>query len=162
MTEEVPRSGQYPSSLPKVSVKKQKKQIILSQSMVIDMDPNKVCHYCDHYARRSYAPTEKRPSRNCDTASRPNPQPYNHFPFRVALDRYCGTVHRGHAPGVDALNRALWTDAGRGVRDADQRHRGPQSVPVVLPGAAGGAAPCRNGYRATRAGTPTRRGGALL
>jgi hypothetical protein len=42
MTEEVPRSGHYPSSLPKVSVKKPKKQIILSQSMVIDMDPNKV------------------------------------------------------------------------------------------------------------------------
>jgi hypothetical protein len=42
VTEEVPRSGHYPSSLPKVSVKKPKKQIILSQSMVIDMDPNKV------------------------------------------------------------------------------------------------------------------------
>ena len=71
-------------------------------------------------------------------------------------------MHRGHAPGVDALNRALWTDTGRGVRDADRRHRGPQSIPVVLPRAAGGAAAGRDGHRATRAGTPTGRGGALL
>ena len=42
VTEEVPRSGHYPSSLPKISVKKPNKQIILSQSMVIDMDPSKV------------------------------------------------------------------------------------------------------------------------
>ncbi|KAH9966550.1 hypothetical protein BC827DRAFT_1124900 [Russula dissimulans] len=35
------RSGHYPSSLPRANVKKPKKQIILSQSMVIDMDPNK-------------------------------------------------------------------------------------------------------------------------
>jgi hypothetical protein len=40
--DEVPRSGHYPSSLPRVYVKKPKKQIILSQSMVIDTDPNKV------------------------------------------------------------------------------------------------------------------------
>ncbi|KAI9508459.1 hypothetical protein F5148DRAFT_1284026 [Russula earlei] len=39
--EDAPRSGHYPSGLPKVNVKKPKKQIILSQSMVIDMDPNK-------------------------------------------------------------------------------------------------------------------------
>jgi len=73
VTEEVPRSGHYPSSLPKVSVKKPKKQIILSQSMVIDMDPNKV-RSIDSGQRSlgtffSRAPTEKRPGRNCDTAS---------------------------------------------------------------------------------------------
>jgi hypothetical protein len=41
-TEEAPRSGHYPSSQPRVSVKKAKRQIILSQSMVIDTDLNKV------------------------------------------------------------------------------------------------------------------------
>ena len=41
--EETPRPGHhYPSSLPRVSVKRAKKQIILSQSMVIDADLNKV------------------------------------------------------------------------------------------------------------------------
>ncbi|KAI9466089.1 hypothetical protein BJY52DRAFT_321839 [Lactarius psammicola] len=39
--DEAPRSGHYPSSLPRTIVKKTKKRIILSQSMVIDMDPNK-------------------------------------------------------------------------------------------------------------------------
>jgi hypothetical protein len=39
--DEAPRSGHYPSSLPRTVVKKTKKRIILSQSMVIDMDPNK-------------------------------------------------------------------------------------------------------------------------
>ncbi|KAH9180434.1 hypothetical protein EDB89DRAFT_2110549 [Lactarius sanguifluus] len=39
--DDAPRSGQYPSSLPRTVVKKSKKRIILSQSMVIDMDPNK-------------------------------------------------------------------------------------------------------------------------
>ncbi|KAI9446570.1 hypothetical protein H4582DRAFT_2069885 [Lactarius indigo] len=39
--DEAPRSGHYPSSLPRTIVKKSKKRIILSQSMVIDMDPNK-------------------------------------------------------------------------------------------------------------------------
>ncbi|KAI0273508.1 hypothetical protein BC834DRAFT_854125 [Gloeopeniophorella convolvens] len=39
--DDAPRSGYYPSSVPKVQVKKPKKRIILSQSMVIDMDPNK-------------------------------------------------------------------------------------------------------------------------
>jgi len=41
-TEEAPRSGHYPSSQPRVSVKKANRQIILSQSMVIDTDLNKV------------------------------------------------------------------------------------------------------------------------
>jgi len=41
--EETPRPGHhYPSSLPRVSAKRAKKQIILSQSMVIDADLNKV------------------------------------------------------------------------------------------------------------------------
>lgn len=39
--DDAPRSGHYPSSLPRNIVKKSKKRIILSQSMVIDMDPNK-------------------------------------------------------------------------------------------------------------------------
>ncbi|KAH9005027.1 hypothetical protein EDB86DRAFT_1705902 [Lactarius hatsudake] len=39
--DDAPRSGHYPSSLPRTVVKKSKKRIILSQSMVIDMDPNK-------------------------------------------------------------------------------------------------------------------------
>jgi hypothetical protein len=42
-SEEAPRLGHYPSSLPRANVKKVKKQIILSQSMVIDTDLNKVC-----------------------------------------------------------------------------------------------------------------------
>lgn len=40
--DEAPRSGHYPSSLARTVSKKTKKRIILSQSMVIDMDPNKV------------------------------------------------------------------------------------------------------------------------
>jgi hypothetical protein len=55
--EEAPRSGHYPSSLPRANVKKAKKQIILSQSMVIDTDLNKVRpRVLIHLAKRlSYA-----------------------------------------------------------------------------------------------------------
>ena len=130
--------------------------------MVIDMDLNRVGRPLRHPWRLSYVSTEKRPGRNCDTAPRPDPQPGNDLPLRAALDRHSGAMHRGHATGVDAHDRAVRADAGRSVRDADQRDRGAQSVPVVLPRAARGAAAGRAGHRAARAGAPAGRGGALL
>jgi len=63
-TEEAPRLGHYPSSVPRASVRKPKKQIILSQSMVIDMDPNKVLSSpLRPFGYLSYPFAEKRPSK---------------------------------------------------------------------------------------------------
>lgn len=83
--DDTPRLGHYPSSVPRLQnqTTRKKKRLILSQSMVIDIDPNKVrlrCHLhllqLSLYMTESFSGVTRRNLSSCITISSIIPLPY--------------------------------------------------------------------------------------